>query len=130
MSRDLLTVTPETPVTQAWALLSRHRIHTLPVVSNGQQLVGIVSMHDFFIEHDNEHMRPSPVSDAQHRVIDIMTLQVVTAKPEQGIEELVPLLSDGGLHHLPVIDEERQLVGMITQSDLVAALYHGGLSAA
>jgi CBS domain-containing membrane protein len=39
----------------------------------------------------------------------------------------VPLLSDRGLHHVPIINEERRLVGMLTQSDLVAALYRGRL---
>jgi CBS domain-containing membrane protein len=32
-------------------------------------------------------------------------------------------MADAGLHHLPVIDEEGRLVGMVTQSDVVAALF-------
>jgi CBS domain-containing membrane protein len=39
----------------------------------------------------------------------------------------VPLLSDLGHHHIPVVDAERRLAGMVTQSDLVAALYRGRL---
>jgi CBS domain-containing membrane protein len=35
----------------------------------------------------------------------------------------VPLLSDLGLHYIPIIDEERRLVGMVTQADLIAALH-------
>ena len=37
--------------------------------------------------------------------------------------DLVPLFSERGHHHIPIIDAERRLVGMITQSDLVKALY-------
>jgi len=37
----------------------------------------------------------------------------------------VGAFSDGGLHHLPVADEDGRLVGMITQSDVVAALFAG-----
>ncbi|MFZ6643496.1 CBS domain-containing protein [Undibacterium sp. TC4M20W] len=44
------------------------------------------------------------------------------------IVELVPLLSDQGLHHVPIINEERRLTCMLTQSDLVAALYRGKLA--
>lgn len=36
---------------------------------------------------------------------------------------LVPMLSDSGMHHLPVVNAERRLSGIVTQSDLVAALY-------
>jgi len=44
------------------------------------------------------------------------------------IVELVPLLSDIGLHHIPIINAERRLAGMVTQSDLIAALYRGRLT--
>lgn len=40
--------------------------------------------------------------------------------------ELVPLLSDHGLHHIPIANAEPQLMGMVTQSDLIAVLYAGG----
>ncbi len=39
------------------------------------------------------------------------------------VVELVPLFSEGGHHHIPIIDPERRLVGIITQSDLVRSLY-------
>jgi CBS domain-containing membrane protein len=40
--------------------------------------------------------------------------------------DLVGLFSDGGLHHMPVVDEQNKVVGMITQSDVVAALFKTG----
>jgi len=57
------------------------------------------------------------------RVEDIMTRKVRTARPEQAIADLVRGFSDGGLHHMPVLDTQDRLVGMVTQSDLVAALF-------
>ena len=51
------------------------------------------------------------------------TARVHAARPEQPIAELVKGFSDGGLHHMPVIDELDRVVGMVTQSDLVAALF-------
>jgi CBS domain-containing membrane protein len=44
------------------------------------------------------------------------------------IVELVPLLSERGLHHIPIVDAERRLIGMVTQSDLIAALYAGSVA--
>jgi CBS domain-containing membrane protein len=42
--------------------------------------------------------------------------------------ELVPLMSDLGFHHMPVVDAQRRLVGMVTQTDLVAALCETSLA--
>jgi CBS domain-containing membrane protein len=45
------------------------------------------------------------------------------------ITELIPLMSQNQMHHhIPVIDEDRKLVGIVTQSDLVSALYHGRIA--
>ena len=41
-----------------------------------------------------------------------MSRDVVTARPDQPILELAKLFSDGGLHHVPVVDEHRNVVGM------------------
>ena len=44
--------------------------------------------------------------------------------PPGGATALVPVLSDQGFHHIPVLNVQRQLVGVITQSDLIAALFN------
>ncbi len=65
-------------------------------------------------------------SDKPEVVGQIMTAQVVTANAAMHIIELIPLMSQNQLHHhIPVIDANRKLVGIVTQSDLVSALYHG-----
>jgi len=45
------------------------------------------------------------------------------SRPEAHIAEIVPFMADAGLHHLPVVDEDGHLVGMVTQSDVVAAMF-------
>lgn len=128
MSRDVVLVSVDTPSAEAWGRLARHKVKALPVVTGERTLVGIVSLHDFFIGHDNQP-RPEPLSAKQMAlpVAGLMSERVVVARPEQPIVELVKAFSDGGLHHLPVVDEQRRVVGMITQSDLVAALFSAGL---
>jgi CBS domain-containing membrane protein len=44
------------------------------------------------------------------------------------IVELMPLFSEYELHHIPIVDDERRLVGIVSSSDLVAGLYHGRLA--
>lgn len=50
-------------------------------------------------------------------------LEVQVARPEQTIADLIPMFSDEGLHHLPVVDKLQRVIGMVTQTDLVAALF-------
>ncbi|RYF14989.1 MAG: HPP family protein [Comamonadaceae bacterium] len=120
MARDVVTVAPGTSLEAAWALLRRHAVQALPVVDGARRLVGIVSLHDFFLA--SAARLPQPRTAA--RVGDIMTRSVRVARPEGLLVDLVEAFSDGGLHHMPVLDADDRVLGMITQSDLVAGLFH------
>jgi len=135
MSREPVAVSFGTPLHEAWDLLRRHRIKSLPVVDRVQRLVGIVTLADFMrearIESHGDRLtriaaliRPTPTShsDKAETVGQIMTRQVRVVSFDRPIGDLLPLFSDTGHHHVPVIDGERRLVGMITQSDVVRAL--------
>jgi CBS domain-containing membrane protein len=52
-----------------------------------------------------------------------MARKVQVASANRHVIELVPLFSGGGHHHIPIIDAENRLVGIITQKDLLSALY-------
>ena len=135
MSSDPLAVQYGTPLQDAWSLLRTHRIKALPVVDSVRRVVGIVTLADFMRSADlalhagwqdklRALIRPTPSthSDKPEAVGQIMTRQVRVASADRPIVELVPLFADTGHHHIPVIDEEQRLVGIITQSDLVRAL--------
>ncbi|MFL6699615.1 MAG: HPP family protein [Vitreoscilla sp.] len=124
MSRDVVSVLPSTPAREAWQLLIEHAIKALPVVDPGRHVLGIVTLHDFFLGHD---LVPGAAGNASWLVGDIMTKDVLTANPQQELVDLMSAFSDGGRHHLPVVDGDRTLVGMVTQSDMVAALFRAGL---
>ena len=125
MSRDVVGVKPSTPAQQAWQLMIRHAVKALPVLAPDRTLLGIVTMHDFFVERE-----PGAEPRAHTVVDDLMTTRVLTTRPEQFIVDLTATFSDGGRHHLPVVDDQYRLVGMVTQSDMVAALYRAGLERA
>ena len=129
MSRDVVTVKPSTPVQRAWQLMVEHRIKALPVIDPDRVLLGIVTMHDFFVDRvvpadGSDRLRP------RSAVVDLMTTHVHTTTPGQPIVDLTATFSDGGRHHLPVVDAQHRLVGMVTQSDMVAALYRAGVERA
>ena len=62
-------------------------------------------------------------SDKPEVVGQIMTRQVRVASADRHVVELMPLFSEGGHHHIPIIGEKNKLVGIITQSDFVKALH-------
>lgn len=53
----------------------------------------------------------------------IINTVVRTAPHNMPVVELVPLMSDAGLHSIPVLDDKGRLVGMLSQSDMIATLY-------
>jgi len=124
MSRDVISVRPDLPAPQASHLLALHRVKALPVVDDHGKLIGIVTQSDFF-----NAQRDTGARRLAGTVRDLMTRAVLTANPDQPIVELARAFSDGGLHHAPVIDDHHRLIGMVTQSDLVAALLKRGTMA-
>ncbi|MBI1892237.1 MAG: HPP family protein [Burkholderiales bacterium] len=140
MSRDVLAVEYGTTLEEAWTLLRQHRIKALPVVDRVRRVIGIVTLVDFmkyanldvyesFEDKLRQFIRRTLYthSDKPEVVGQIMTKPVRTASEDMHIVELVPMLSDQGMHHVPIVNAERRLVGMLTQSDLIAALYRGRL---
>jgi CBS domain-containing membrane protein len=123
MSTDVVLARQSMTPEQVWTLLSRHQLKALPVVDPAGLLIGIVTLHDLVCGQQEA----APVRMPQWRlagsVADLMTRSVRTAQPQQSVPELVPLFSDEGFHHLPVVDAQQKVVGMLSQSDLVAALY-------
>ncbi len=135
MSTKVVTVEFGEPLQTAWRLLREHRIKALPVVDKARRVVGVVTLADFmrhadldfhhgWVERLRHFLTPSPTPYATkpETVGQIMVRQVRVASAERPLAELVPLFADTGHHHIPIIDDDKRLVGIITQSDVVAAL--------
>jgi CBS domain-containing membrane protein len=140
MSRDVVTVSPNTSLRHAWLCLLDHRIKALPVVTDTEGLVGIVTQTDFMnnallnedrkLEINNRaRLRAILGLEPQSplKVADIMTRRVQSALPTTLIAKIVPPMADRGLHHMPVVNENNRVVGIITQSDLIGALFQRAL---
>ena len=131
MSTPALFVQGNAPLQEAWALMRREQIKALPVIDAERQVVGIVTVADFMRLanldlHDGLGKRLRALvmgrSTKPKVVHDIMSRPVQTAQADQHAMDLVPLFSHGGHHHIPIVDAQEQLVGIITQTDLVRAL--------
>ncbi len=132
MTRDLITVEASVTRTHAWTLLQQHNIKALPVVDGHRRLVGILTRADLMrgagpnALASNRTGAATPVTPGQEEapglVRDVMTRQVRVASHERHLAELIPLFGSTGHHHIPIIDADGTLVGMVTQTDVVAAL--------
>lgn len=136
MSTVPISVEFGTPLQEAWALMHERRIKALPITDRTRRVVGIVTQADFFRQLDLQHHEGiaaklrdliratrTVMSSKPEVVGQIMTRQVRVASADRPVVDLVPLFSEGGHHHIPIIDDEKRLAGMITQSDFVRALY-------
>ncbi|WPP01649.1 HPP family protein [Pseudomonas sp. HR96] len=118
---DVMSTTPvvarqEMALREAWALLRSHKVKALPVVDRQQHLVGIVTVADFIGSTGLDAL-------ADKVVASIMTRTVRVASADRLLIDLVPVFADHGHRHIPIIEADRRVVGMITQSDLIRALY-------
>jgi len=136
MSRDVITAHFDTDLETAWLQLRDHKIKSLPVVDRFERLVGIVTVADFLRQMDKTsaagiavrlqgllRRTPGLYSEKAEVVGQIMTTTVFHATPQTTLADLVRQMTERDLPHIPVIDEQRRVLGIITQSDMLAALY-------
>ncbi|MBK9252888.1 MAG: HPP family protein [Proteobacteria bacterium] len=136
MIRQVVTADYAMPLDEAWRQMRERRIKALPVIDPARRLIGIVTTGDFLKHAQREEysgiaqrMRSlvrtstSVHTDKPEVVGQIMTRKVRVASADRPIVDLLPLLSDGGHHHVPIIDGEGRLAGIITQTDLIRTLY-------
>jgi CBS domain-containing protein len=134
MSREVVSVAPETPLKELAALLSRHRISGVPVVDTGGGVLGVVSEAD--ILRKEEGRAPSTgllswflVADDEsrakitaHTAGDAMTSLAVTIAPDRPVSEAARLMVERQINRLPVVQKDT-LVGIVTRADLVRAFH-------
>lgn len=107
MSRDVISVKADETPDHARQLLLDHNIRTLPVIDESGALVGTVGLRE--------------LAQAAGAVGNHISTPA-TAVPEQAAMRLVPVLSDGQKHAVIIVDDQRRVLGLITQTDLLAAL--------
>lgn len=134
MSRDVIAVAPGDSLRATAELMRERRLKALPVTDESARVVGIVTQSDMLEKAVWDARGPRlgfgrrveitarRLKAPSSRVEDIMTTPVRTLRPESPLSEAAPLLTDDGLHHLPVVDRDGRLAGILAQTDLILAL--------
>jgi CBS domain-containing protein len=115
MSRPAVTIAPATPLADAVRVMAGCGIHYLPVVDE-DRLVGIVNADDVTRSRRDE---PLPAT-----VAAVMRSPVIVVAPSVLLTDASRLMAQQGVGALPVVEEGR-VIGMLTQSDVVAAFARG-----
>jgi len=137
LSGRVVSVTPETSLLQAARLMLRHGVAALPVVSEEQEVLGLIS-HGEILRHllarpadrtSGEHQagtrggaRPSASVARERAVRDVMDRSVLCLSEEQSVTEAATLMVNKKLERVPVV-REGALVGLLTREDLVRRLF-------
>lgn len=121
MSRDLVSVSQETPMREAGRLLLLHQISGLPVVEADGTCVGVLSTTDF-LRWQITNVEQSPTGE----VGQYMTLDPVTVTADTPLTELAQRMADAHIHRVLVVDRLYRLVGIISSTDVLAGIVRAG----
>ncbi|MGD9751277.1 MAG: GNAT family N-acetyltransferase [Acidimicrobiia bacterium] len=114
----LVTVEPDATVAELLALFDRHRIGAAPVTTDGARIEGIVSERDVL-----SHLARHGADVLGRPVRDIMTTDVVTCTPADGLELAMSLMTRLRIRHLPVVEAGRP-TAMVSIGDVVHHRLH------
>jgi CBS domain-containing membrane protein len=135
MSRDVVSVEFGSSLQEAWGLMRKYRIKALPVIDRARRVIGIVTLVDFMrgTAFDNESsfaaslrhfILPDGLSHSEKPEVvgQIMTRHADVLRQDRLVAELMPIFTETGHHHIPIVDDENRIVGVITQSDFMRFL--------
>ena len=140
MTREVITISPDTEIAQAAKLLLTNRINGVPVIDDAGKLVGILCQSDLIIQQKNipipslftlldgfisltssKKLDKEVEKIAATKVADAMTANPVTVNSDTGIEDVAALMVEKSYHTLPVVDAGN-LVGIVGKEDVLRTL--------
>jgi acetoin utilization protein AcuB len=125
MTKDVITIEADQSMRDAIYVLEENRVNLLPVTLKGK-VVGVLTDRDLKKASPSEcsvrEMKEFMELISKISVRDIMTGDPVTISPDYTVEEAAAILMEKRISGLPVLDENRKLVGIITRSDVFKML--------
>lgn len=138
MTADPITVSPETSLQEAIQILVERKISGLPVIDNQGELIGVISETDLtwqatgvdvppyimFLDSVIYLQNPAKHNQEVHKALgqtvgEAMNDRPVTVKGSQLVREAARIMHEKKVRRLPVVDDRDQLIGIITQGDVI-----------
>jgi len=115
MSNSPVTISRDADYNTAFEIMETRDLHHLPVVDTAGQVVGILARRDLQLAARHFHEAPVEVAEVMHT-------PVVSVSPTAGLATAAKRMADHRIGCLPVVDRKKQVVGMLTETDLFRAL--------
>jgi CBS domain-containing protein len=146
MDTDVPSVTREEDAAKAIELLAKTELGAIPVVDSENKVVGIVSESDLILSEEESDLHLPHYLNIMGGIVfigsmkgfdkrlekafatnvrDLMTADPHTAAADDDAESVAKKIADTHHNHLPVVDDDGHLVGMVTRADALAALLAG-----
>lgn len=143
MTKEVISVRPDAKVADVADLMTKSRIHGVPVVDEDGLVKGIITESDFFIKDLPDFHLPSYINFLKNIKIadkiprqekkqvdrlldakakDIMSKECVTVTPNVELSELIRLYKQEHLFTLPVVNKEGKIIGVVTRADIIQLL--------
>jgi CBS domain-containing protein len=130
-AEKVVTARPGTPYKEIVRLLTDNLVSAVPVLGEGDRVLGIVSEADLLPKESRSQLGPPahpPLSPAQARVrhkaeaataLELMTAPAVTITPDEDVSEAARRMEEHRIKRLPVIGPDRRLVGIVSRRDIL-----------
>jgi CBS domain-containing protein len=146
MNADVPTLSPDDDARAAIDLLAKTEMGAIPVVDDDRRVVGIVSESDLILSDEESDLHLPHYLNIMGGIVfvgsmkgfeerlnkafatevsELMTADPVVAQADQDAESVAKTIADKHHNHLPVVDAEGRLSGMVTRADALAALVDG-----
>jgi CBS domain-containing protein len=147
MNKAVVSLSPDDTILKASLKLSEKNISGAPVVSSEGMLIGIFSEADVFKsmkiskkalrliypsltsvsvafqEQETEQEALAAYKEVENlKVGDVMTTEVISARPNEEIRDAIKRMVSKGINRLPVIDENNKVIGIITRGDILKGI--------
>jgi len=126
MSTKLITANPADRLTTVMDVFKENKIHHLPIVRH-RAIVGLISRSDmdFFLRGFSRSPEDAFMDNARLRAYtaeDIMTTGLAKLGPDHRINVALEVFRENLFHAIPIVDEDEQLVGILTTFDIIRTL--------
>ena len=133
MSSPVHAIKESASLGEGWELMQSHAVKALPVIDENQTVIGIVTTTDLlqqqFAQEPSEgfgqklrSLIPWRGAKKPQTIGSLMSAPVQVARMDQHVMDLVPMFSAKGRRHVPIVNDENRLVGIISQTDVIKTL--------
>jgi len=135
MTHQVITVEFGDSLSDAWALMQKYHIKSLPVLSRVRRINGIITVSDF--KQAADQLAGETIEDRLKALIkptagthsnkpevvgQLMVSAVITLPERAHVSEAVSIFTIQGISHIPIMNEERRLSGMLSRTDVARSL--------